>query len=260
MPFSRRQATIEKAIDESLDLNKTQDALAAVRKATRFGRIAANALFLVVFAVCPLIAWRRGFANTWPMLGMMLLLFWTMTVWEFWAVHKSLWKDRSRERRKHLFVFGLTPVGAIRLFDAVRRDALDVAHPLCIARVTCRDADFQEFAATVYRDLAYPMVPNDIHPTAEEVETTTWFRLQMKSACERFLSAVGIDPVESLRPHKDIESDCCVYCPRCRTQFTRDADECPSCTGVPLRRFDDLLTVDARPNETPTPAPTGIEG
>jgi hypothetical protein len=124
----------------------------------------------------------------------------------------------------------------MRGHDVLSRPALEIFHPLAIAKVFCAEKTFLELARRTLRELRYT-VPVHAPGDTLALETERQWRALLLKTIENFLSQLGFAPEKILTPPVPADEACRSYCPRCLAQFTASEGVCPDCGGVVLVEF-----------------------
>jgi hypothetical protein len=225
------------------ELARMLDAAALARRVEELRRrrcgvlLAANALFVHLFAVCPLVVAARGLSGTWAWLLAPALALQAAAVAGFFREHARLHPRDSAERWTAALSMALVPPAAIRAADHLGRSLAAGHHPLAAARVLCPREAFEEFAARVLRDLRHPLRPACPSPDPSAAAVESWHRAEALRAAEAFARRELGDgwsvPAEPARESPGSLS----FCPRCFAQYTLDSGSCGDCGDLELVRF-----------------------
>jgi hypothetical protein len=221
---AQRPDAIRREFAESFDVAAVRRRLDELTAAARGLRPLANGLFVFVFGIAPLVAWRVGFTNCWWTLLLGAFALAIPAAWRFRRAHLALFPDADDERFNHFLIVLLSPVSAIRAHDLLSRPLLETFHPLAVIRALGDDATFRAAAERTLRDLRYG--PEPAHAIGAAPRGT------LLAVLEEFLRGERIDPATLLRPPATVEPGCAAYCPRCLAQFTSAGGGCPDC-GAP---------------------------
>jgi hypothetical protein len=243
MSAGKREKVLTAGIRAKFDSQAITDRLDQGRQATSLLRFSCNLLFVLLFALAPLIVWRRTLAASWPYLLAVLVCYMAVITWEFVRAHKALYPDAKDQRFTDALSVALSPAGALRATDPLLKDLLREFHPVAVARLLCRPATFEAFASQTLRELAFPRRPD----TESEVEQTRlWWQHAQLAALKSFLLKSGIDPAQWLAaPVRDPE--CRSFCQRCWSQFVQCEGICPECGDLALLTFADKTIGDQVP-------------
>lgn len=238
LPADERESALDRALTDRFAVQAARQQQTSLLKAERWLRLWCNILWLFLFVVAPLIIWSRGIEITWIWLLTSLVPLWVLPLVLFQRAHKQLYPKEIAQRRHHLLLLSLTPVAAIRSIDALTRDAFVDYHPLAIAATVSPNADFAAFAQASFLDLRFPMKSQEALPeTILEIQSE--FRNRLRYQAEQLLVTKGIHINSLIQPPVPESDQCLSYCPRCRSQFVRDIEDCPTCPGVSVFRFDE---------------------
>ncbi len=246
-PPAQRAALLERSIVQSFDLSAARLRWQDFRGAVPPLRCLASALFVFLFGLAPLAAWRWGLTRVWLPLLIGLLALSAATAWRFRRLHLEWYPDASDDRFARFLMVLLSPVAAMRAADFLARPLLESYHPLVLARLGCGDPDFRPFARRVLLDMRHPAHPATPSSDPAEAAAVQFARHQWLRAIEAFLQKQRIDPDDLDRPPDRLEDSCRSYCPRCEAQFTFAAGHCPDCGGLPTRPFSGAGTDPAPP-------------
>jgi hypothetical protein len=235
-PLEREKAIRELAA-ASLDTKTVEKRRQEFRRQAQRLRWLSNALVVYVFAVVPAVLWFVGLRLSWLGLLVGLLALTVAAATLFRRAHRALYPDATEERFTHTLTIALSPANAMRAHDALSRPLLETFHPLAVARVCMRPAEFQNLARSVLLDLRNPARP--VSPSGDPATHTAeaFWRGAVRQAAEEMLKRSGIQPDELCRPPKLAEATCRAYCPRCHAQFTTPNGSCADCGGLELAKF-----------------------
>jgi hypothetical protein len=242
LPSPKRANAIENIVRHSLDTDAAKRRWLEVQREIAKLRWPTNLLFVYLFVLAPLLIWNFGLRRCWLGLLIGVLAFTITTAVRFRSAHKALYPAAEDERFTHFLTILLSPATTIRAHDVLSRPALEIFHPLAIAKVFCPEETFLELARQTLRELRYPVLPvrTAAEPMALETERD-WRALQLKTI-EAFLERTGNAPETILAPPMPTDPACHSYCPRCLAQFTASEGLCPDCGGVALVPFKPEIT------------------
>lgn len=210
-----RESCIRNILADSLDSARARARIENFLSETRRLKILTNALFLFLFAICPLLVWRYGIVTAILPLAAGLYLQTSFIAWEFRRAHKKIYPEDDEQIFKPCFTMFLAAPSAIRARDILGRPLLEEFHPVVLA---------PELKAWVARDLRNPRLPV---ASPEARETEEWFRAEL-------LKLIG---EANQRNQSPSEPENVAYCPRCLQQYTSHASVCADCGGLPLVGF-----------------------
>jgi len=208
---------------------KATDAEAARERLESFSRkaiwleLAANLQFCVLFTTTPLAFYRFGGKALWPTLAAVLAISIFIT-WQFWRLHRKFFPADGEARFKSLFSILLSPINAIRASDSLALDLFAGFHPVAVAQVVCRRAEFEGFAVEQLRAIKFSHSGEGGYAD------------QVQHSLEALLQKAGLEPKHLLEAPKR-EENCISYCPRCLAQYTKAREDCADCGFGPLQVF-----------------------
>ena len=205
------------------------------RAASRGVRGSSNLLFLALWVVLPLLAWKPGLLLAWPLALALALPLLALTARRLWVAHHTLYPELGEQRWRAVLTAALSPLSAIRANDELLHPLLVEFHPVAVARAVCADATFRELASQAVRSLRFPTPGELPDEDSDHFRVREWFATRQSEALERFLSNEGLDPSTLLAPARE-SGRCQSYCPRCWGQYVAASGTCGSC-GVELAEF-----------------------
>jgi hypothetical protein len=220
-----RSKLIEAWLRKSTDAAAIDDRLKAFCQKSRWLDIAVNLQFFLLFLIVPMSFFRFGSRALWPMVGSILATS-IFIAWRSVKLHKFFFQGDSEGRFKSVFSTVLSPIYAIRAQDAVARDLLAGFHPVAVAGVMCSQKDLEAFAGEQLRANKFSS------------HGTSWYGEQLQLALTRMLEKKGIE-AKRLLSAPERESDCVLYCPRCRAQYTKVREGCADCGYGELLAFEE---------------------
>jgi len=236
LPGNREEA-IARALRDALDTRTVAVRAESWREHERGLRWLANAVFVMVFAVCPLVAVGYGLWSTWPyllaaLLGLMIAIAVMLS-----RAHRVIHPGAGGDRVLSVALAATVPTITIRACDYLSRDLLAGFHPLAAAHALLAPGEFRRFARRILLDAREPIRP--VCPSAEAgaAECESWYRARLREEMETFLSAQGIQPGDLAAPPAPRDAQSAGYCPRCEGQFTQPEGTCGNCGGIPVRAF-----------------------
>ena len=237
LPSSKRAKAIEEIVRHSLDGEAVKRRWVEVQREVAKVRWPTNLMFVYLFVLAPLLIWKVGLRQSWPGLLIGVLIFTVTTAIRFRRAHKALYSAAEDERFTHFLTILLSPATTIRAHDVLSRPALEIFHPLAIAKVFCPEQTFLQLAREVLREMRYParLVCAREEPMPQEAER--YSRALWLKTIEDFLARMGISPDELMAPPAPTDATCRSYCPRCLSQFTASEGVCPDCGWLALVAF-----------------------
>jgi hypothetical protein len=233
---AQREKEIAKWMAASFDRREIEKRWEELKTQSRDLRLAANALFVHLFVITPILISQLGLKSTW--LGLLLALL-TLTVTAsvlFRRGHKVLYPRADDERFTHTLTIALSAPTSIRAMDTLSRPLFESFHPLAVAGVFLRTAAFRAFARRVLLDIRHPALPLCPSDQPAVIATELHARTVLRRTAEEFLKRNGIDADELCQPPKPEES-CRAYCPRCEAQFVDLDARCTDCGGMSVVAF-----------------------
>jgi hypothetical protein len=190
---------------------------------------------MLICLVCPLLLQWVGLQPTlWVLISGSLLLMVT-NAWMLAKIHGKLFPESGDERLRLVLSACLSPLAATRSWDLAQKHALDGFHPLAVAAALPNFRGWEDLAAAEWRRLRYPVVP-ERSPGATIIEDALASQ-EVRAAIESLARKRGIEPTLWNATPKAEDPAHTHYCPRCRTQFTRQATACHDC------RWHELLPI-----------------
>src|SRR6266478_9851546 len=154
-----REKLIRETLNQGFDTSRIAQQREEFKTRTSNLRFVTNALFIYLFIVSPLVIWRFGFHQCWPLLLAALLVLTCTTAILFRRAHKIFYPAAEDDRFTHFVIILLSPVTAIRACDVLSRPLFEAYHPLAMARVFCPTEAFKALARRYWRELLYPALP-----------------------------------------------------------------------------------------------------
>jgi hypothetical protein len=194
--------------------------------------IGCNTMWMFVWCLAPAIVFFRGLAGTWRGLLLSGLGILGVILFTYWRAHRALYPDAKAERRSHVMLMGVSPLGAIRAVDHLSHRVLAEMHPLVAATALC--------------------------PRAESVRLARWLYFapdQHDDDLRRFLENAGLWSDVTAPPEAG-EAGAIAFCPRCHAQYVRSDGTCSDCSGVRLVRGPGAWGLGPRVDpQAPSPSP-----
>ncbi len=232
LPQDQRAGAIAAALAQHLDPQEVAQRLALFRRLAADLQLTCLVLFFLVFLWPPVLIWLNSPLPFLVLAGCYVGMVF-LAVLQFRRAHVILYPEEKLERFKNMLLVLLSPADAIHARDKLSHPLLGEFHPLAVARAVCGPARFEQFAAHVWRDLEYPILP--VCPVADGApqEIEAWFRACLRGQMEKFLTDAGVETAPWLRPPAPDHPSSRSYCPRCLGQYVMATGFCADC-GRPL--------------------------
>jgi len=231
----RRIEAIDKALAARFDRRRIEKLLEQYREASAPVRRTSNLLFLAVWVVVPLLAWKPGLLVAWPLMSILVLSLLVITARRLWIAHRQLHPDLSEQRWRVVLTAALSPLSAMRANDELLHPLLVEFDAVAVGSAACAVKSFRGLASEAVRALRFPTPGELPEEDTEHFRVRQWFAARQLAALERFLTDEGVDAAMLLAPER--ESDPCQgYCPRCWGQYVAASGTCGSC-GIALVAF-----------------------
>lgn len=220
------------SVDASFSVRDIERRLQSVESALQPLRWTSWGLWALICLVCPLLLLWVGLV---PMLGLLLagaLILMTTNAWILARIHGRLFFESGDERLRLVLSACLSPLAAIRSWDLSQKQALEGFHPLAVAAALPNFRDWENLAAAEWRRLRYPVLPPlsvGGMSVADEPGSA-----EVRAAIEALARQRGIEPAFWDSPPKATDPAHTQYCPRCRAQFTWQANTCHDCRRTTL--------------------------
>lgn len=219
-----RKRLIEAWLRKATDAAAVEDRLKLFCHKSRWLDITVNLQFFLLFLIVPMAFFRFGSKALWPMVAAVITTS-VFIAWQSWRLHKRFFPGDGDARFKSVFGAVLSPINAIRAGDTLARDLLAGFHPLAVAGVVCGQQEFEAFAGEQLRANKFGRLG------------TNWYEEQLQLALARMLQKRGVDPARLLAA-PERETNCVLYCPRCRAQYTKPREDCADCGYGELLKFE----------------------
>jgi hypothetical protein len=228
---ANREKVIRECIDAQFDKEAASQRLTQVRGLIPSLRWMCASFFVFLYVVVPILAHIYGLARlVLPTAGIMLLAA-VAIARRFLAAHRVLYPARKGDRVSNVVKMILCPLVALRAIDLVTLDALSRFHPVGVAGLL-PGPESTAFARAVVRDLRHPLQFDVTDP--DGIAIARWYATVQLEACVRFLTAEDSRTIDRVLAPPSWDGLSATYCPRCSSQYTIPAGECPDCPGVPL--------------------------
>lgn len=189
-------------------------------------------LWVLICLACPLLLLWVGLQ---PMLWVVVsgsLILMATNAWMLAQIHGKLFAESGDERLRLVLSACLSPLAATRSWDLAQKQALDGFHPLAVAAALPNFRGWECLAAAEWRRLRYPLAPVRSPDGAIILDPPD--STEVRAAIEALARARGIEPALWDATPKAEDPAHTQYCPRCRSQFTRQATACPDCRWTAL--------------------------
>ncbi len=148
-----------------------------------------------------------------------------------WRATRRLKVSGEDKRGIALFSAALLPPQALRLRALAGEGWFPAQHPLACALAFARKPELAELAFHTLGDLRWPLGEAEDAPLAREI--AAWHRAELGRRLGPLLAAAGVEEGRLFTAPRADGPASCRYCPRCLSQFTSEAAQCPH--GVALR-------------------------
>ena len=229
-----RKKLIQAWLRKATDAETAQERLASFSHKAIWLELAANLQFCILFTTTPVAFYRFGGKALWPTLAAVLAISIFIT-WQFWRLHRKFFPADGDARFKSLFSILLSPINAVRAADSLARDLFAGFHPVAVAHVVCRRAEFESFAGEQLRTIKF------------DHSADAGYAGQVQHSLEALLQKAGLEPSHLLDAPKR-EDHCVSYCPRCLAQYTKARRDCADCGFSPLHAFPEEQGIATSPN------------
>jgi ribosomal protein L40E len=146
-------------------------------------------------------------------------------------IHGKIFAEFGDERLRLVLSASLSPLAAIRSLDLAQKMALDGFHPLAVAAALPGFQGWETLAADQWRRLRYSVASEN---SAGGIPVDAPGSVEVRAAIEVLARQRGVDPaLWDIAPRAEDPAHT-QYCPRCRTQFTRQATLCRDCHWTAL--------------------------
>jgi hypothetical protein len=140
------------------------------------------------------------------------------------------------KRGSTLFGALLLPPQALRLRALLAEGFFPAQHPVSVALALGNASERRELCFQALTDLRWPVDDRDDSPLSREI--AAWHRAAFEKELRPYLKSEELRPSTLLASPVPDSPASCVYCPRCRDQFTAGIATCPH--GVPLQPLKKL--------------------
>ena len=185
-------------------------------------------LMSLIWAGAPVLLQFQGIGPMLYVVAPGLVILMVSNAWILYRVHRRLFPASDDERLRLVLSACLSPLAAIRSADLAQKEAVAGFHPLAVAAALPRFHGWEALASEEWRRLKYSDTSCQLVESIGHATTS--------------VEASGImGEIESLAQHRGINIENwdkpparddpanSQYCPRCRSQFTRQAVTCHDC-------------------------------
>lgn len=241
----RRETAITQLLRDGFNLKQIESLLHDFEEQVRPIRLCANVLFVLVFALAPLLIEFVGLKLVWIWL-LLGLLGLTMTTATFFAkVHRKFYPAATEDRFSHTLLIALAPATTMRAADTLSRPLFETYHPLAVAKTLLDPQAFRNCSRQYLLTLRNPTPVAGSELLPQAITTKDFYRRTMLAITEAWLAENHVSPDELCRPPQPSDDSCQAYCPRCEAQFTSHSGTCTDCGGLPLVPF--VKPVETKP-------------
>ena len=214
----------------SLDAGHVRERIAAWRDATGALRVDAVGMFVLIFGLAPLSVRMLGWQVSWPFLAIGLVVMALLIVGDYRAAHAQLHPERGGAPFSVLMTIALSPASAMRAPDVLLRRLLIGQHPLAVAHVLCREAEYERMAGECLRAQAR------VCRESRDVERDT----VRNGAIAAFIASTVRDVAKLTAAPVPRDADAASYCPSCLDEYALASGSCTDCGGVELVPFSQV--------------------
>ncbi|MEM9351951.1 MAG: hypothetical protein AAGA92_02970 [Planctomycetota bacterium] len=232
-PEGERPRVVEAAIGRHTSRTRIARRLRCFRHRASWLQSFCCCLLLHFFAAFGLLIWYPPSRPRWPVMLAALLAFWAACFWSYRRAYRRMHPRRPSGWRKKGITLALSPLAAMRAYDALGRPVFGQSHPLAAASVFCEPEVFSQLAIETLSLLQHRPMSEQTHTQGTEV--LRWYHGRLQAALCVMLEESGTDAAGLLSPPLPEGDDCVSYCPRCRTQFRSGYDVCVPCGGMALQ-------------------------
>lgn len=191
-------------------------------------------LLVLIWVVTPiLLGWGGIHWVFWGVLPELVILM-AVHAWMVSRLHRRVFPGLGDERIRLVLSGCLSPLSAVRSMDLAHKSALEGFHPLAVAAALPRFEGWEDLAASQWRRLKYQASVADSSPEAEVMMGGPGAERSL-ALIETLARQRGLDPSVWDAPPNSTDPANTQYCPRCRTQFTRQATQCHDCRWPKLK-------------------------
>ena len=185
-------------------------------------------LMSLIWAGAPVLLQFQGIGPMLYVVAPGLVIFMASNAWIVYRVHRRLFPASDDERLRLVLSACLSPLAAIRSADLAQKEAVAGFHPLAVAAALPRFHGWEVLASEEWRRLKYS------ESTERSVESTRHPKTSLEASgilgeIESLAHRRGISSANWDKPPQRDDPANSQYCPRCRSQFTRQAVTCHDC-------------------------------
>ncbi len=218
---------VRPTIDTAFSVVDIGRRLQGVEDAFRPLRWTSWSLWGLVWVVCPLLLHSLGLQSTlWFLISGALILMATNALL-LARIHGKIISGSGDERLRLVLSACLSPLAAIRSLDLAQKQALDGFHPLAVAAALPGFHGWEDLAAAEWRRLRYSVASQSSAESAIDGDAEGSEDVCM--AIEVLARQRRVDPTLWDTVPRAEDPAHTQYCPRCRTQFTQQANLCRDC-------------------------------
>ena len=214
------------AVGEPLEAIERQQQ--RVEKAFQPLRWASWGLMSLIWAGAPVLLQFLGIGPMLYVVAPGLVVLMVSNAWILYRVHRRLFPASDDERLRLVLSACLSPLAAIRSADLAQKEAVAGFHPLAVAAALPRFHGWEALASEEWRRLKYF---DSSYQSVESMghSTTSVEASGIKGEIESLAHRRGISTANWDKPPARDDPANSQYCPRCRSQFTRQAATCHDC-------------------------------
>jgi len=185
-------------------------------------------LMSLIWAGAPVLLQFLGIGPMLYVVAPGLVILMVSNAWIVYRVHRRLFPASDDERLRLVLSACLSPLAAIRSADLAQKEAVAGFHPLAVAAALPRFHGWEALASEEWRRLKYS------ESTERSVESTRHPKTSLEASgilgeIESLAHRRGISTANWDKPPARDDPANSQYCPRCRSQFTRQAVTCHDC-------------------------------
>jgi hypothetical protein len=232
-----RERRLRRWLDARFDDDAIEARLPALWRETLPPRIAANVLWVTVFAGLPVLLWTP-LATWFVVVGAVAVAAWIAAAVLFErAVRRSSWF--SRELRPDVgkrIAAVASPLATMRASDHFARELAGDLDPLAVAAPLVSAAQLSALGRARLVDLKWRRADDAPAGGAADLD---WWRREVGKRVERVLRARGVDPDALLAEPRRDGADVVAWCPSCLAQYREMPTACANagCEGIDVRAF-----------------------
>ena len=185
-------------------------------------------LMSLIWAGAPVLLQFLGIGPMLYVVAPGLVVLMVSNAWILYRVHRRLFPASDDERLRLVLSACLSPLAAIRSADLAQKEAVAGFHPLAVAAALPRFHGWEALASEEWRRLKYS--DSSCHRVECIAHSTTSVEASgIKGEIESLAHRQGISTANWDKPPARDDPANSQYCPRCRSQFTRQAATCHDC-------------------------------